>query len=111
MDGQPSPYVGRVLRFLQDCRTQFLRTRAFAQRLKAMDLLEPMRARIPAPGRQLAAGGFSVVRRERLKALPDDRLSHLAAGDELELPYVHLHSLRQFEALRTHHHPLMEGCT
>lgn len=100
-DGQPSPYVGRVLRFLQDYRAQFLRTRAFAQRLKDMDLLEPMQARIPAPGRQLAVGGFSVVRRERLKALPGDRLSQLAASDELELLYLHLHSLRQFEALRS----------
>lgn len=100
-DGQPSPYVGRVLRFLQDYRAQFLRTRAFAQRLKGMDLLEPMQARIPAPGRQLAVGGFSVVRRERLKALSGERLSQLAASDELELLYLHLHSLRHFEALRS----------
>jgi hypothetical protein len=99
-DGEPSPYVGRVLRFLQEYRAQFLRTRAFAQRLKEMDLLEPMQARIPAPGRQLAVGGFSVVRRDRLKALPGERLSQLAAGDELELLYLHLQSLRHFEALR-----------
>jgi hypothetical protein len=99
-DMQPSPYVGRVLHFLQDYRAQFLRTQAFCDRLRELDLLEPMHARVSGDGARFALAGFSVVSRERLKGLPAERLAALAASDELELLYLHLHSLRNFAPLR-----------
>jgi len=99
-DLQPSPYVGRVLRFLQEYRVQFLRTQAFCDRLRDLDLLEPMQARFGLEGAKFALGGFSVVSQAKLKALPADTLAALAASDELELLYLHLHSLRSFAALR-----------
>ena len=99
-EGQPSPYVEKVLRFLQEYRAQFLRTRAFCSRLKELDLLEPMQARVGLGGRQLSLGGFSVVNRDRLQAIPGDQLAQLAGADELELVYLHLQSLRNFETLR-----------
>jgi hypothetical protein len=99
-DGQPSPYVNRVLRFLQEYRSQFVRTRAFCRRLEELGLLVPMQARVTGEGVQLSLGGFSVVDRSRLKALPADRLVELVASEELELVYLHLQSLRNFDALR-----------
>lgn len=99
-DLQPSPYVSRVLRFLQEYRAQFMRTRAFCRRLGELDLLEPMQARVLAGDTYLSLGGFSIVSRDRLKALPVDKLGELAVTDELELIYLHLQSLRNFEALR-----------
>jgi hypothetical protein len=40
------------------------------------------------------------VNRDRLKALPPETLAEMAKADELELIYLHLHSLRNFDALR-----------
>lgn len=105
-DLQPSPYVGRVLRFLQEYRAQFVRTRAFCDRLQALDLLEPVQVRFTVGGAQMSLGGFSAVSRDRLKALPVDRLGELARSDELELLYLHLHSLRNFEALKNRQPPV-----
>lgn len=100
-EGQPSPYVGRVLRFLQEYRAQFLRTAAFCRRLKELDLLEPVQARFTAGQATMSLSGFSRVNRERMKALTGDQLGDLARTDELELLYLHLHSLRNFEGLRS----------
>jgi len=36
----------------------------------------------------------------RLKALPPETLADMAKTDELELIYMHLHSLRNFDLLR-----------
>jgi hypothetical protein len=40
------------------------------------------------------------VNRDKLKALSGDTLSELAKTDELELLYLHLQSMRNFDGLR-----------
>jgi hypothetical protein len=100
-DGQPSPYVENVLKFLQEYQNQFLRTQAFCNKLKELDLLEPMQAQVvTGSGSRIALGGFLAVSRTKLKALPGDKLAELAATDELELLYLHLQSMRNFEGLK-----------
>jgi hypothetical protein len=100
-DGQPSAYVQQVIRFLQEYRHQFERSRAFGERLQALGLLQPMRADLVLPDGQLTTlGGFLAVDRERLKALPAEALQALVRDDALELVYLHLQSLRHFETLR-----------
>jgi hypothetical protein len=99
-EGLPSQYVEKVTRFLQEYRAQFLRTRRFCRRLQELGLLEPMQARVAVGDRQLALGGFAAVDRRKLKAVPPERLAELVGSDELELVYLHLQSLRNFEALR-----------
>jgi hypothetical protein len=100
-DGQPSPYVENVLKFLQEYQNQFLRTQAFCTKLKELDLLEPMQAQVvTGSGSRIALGGFLAVSRTKLKALPGDKLAELAATDELELLYLHLQSMRNFEGLK-----------
>jgi hypothetical protein len=44
--------------------------------------------------------GFLVVDRKRLKALPAETLHQLAATDELELIYLHLQSVLNFNTVK-----------
>ena len=100
-DGRPSGYVDNVLKFLQEFRAQFLRTQAFCKKVQELDLLEPMQAQVDlASGERLALGGFKAVNRQKLKALPGEKLASLAQTDELELLYLHLHSMHNFSSLR-----------
>jgi len=100
-DGKPTPYVDNVLKFLQEYRAQFLRTQAFCAKLKDLNLLEPMRAEFTlAGGEKTTLTGFQAVDRARLKALPAQTLSELAASDELELIYLHLQSMRNFNEVK-----------
>jgi hypothetical protein len=89
-----------VLTFLQEYQAQFQRTRQFCQKLKEHNLLDPMQAQITTKsGEKLSLSGFLTVNRDRLKALPDAVLAELAKTDELELIYLHLHSMRNFGTL------------
>jgi len=100
-DGKPSPYVDNVLKFLQEYQAQFNRTRAFCRKVKELDLLEPMQAQIAmGSGERLSLGGFWAVSRAKLKALPGEKLAELAKTDELELLYMHLQSMRNFNLLK-----------
>ena len=100
-DGKPTPYVENVLKFLQEYQAQFLRTQAFCNKVRELDLLEPMQAQVElGTGERLALGGFMAINRAKLKALPGDKLAELAKTDELELLYLHLASMRNFLGLR-----------
>ena len=56
-------------------------------------------------GKRLSLGGFMAINRDRLKALPGDTLAELIKTDELELIYLHLQSMRNFERLRERLYP------
>ena len=99
-DKKPTPYVERVLKFLEQYQIEFQRTQAFCKRLLELDLLEPMRAQAElGTGEKLSLGGFMAVNRDKAKALPPEKLAELAKSDELELLYLHLHSMRNFPAM------------
>jgi SapC len=100
-EGKPTAYVDNVLKFLQEYQAQFQRTQAFCRKVKELELLEPMQAQVSmAGGQRLSLGGFWAVNRAKLKALGGERLAELARTDELELLYLHLQSMRNFDALR-----------
>ncbi len=100
-DGKPSAYTERVLRFLQEYQAAYERTRSFGRRVKALGLLEPMRAQVVTPkGNKFSLGGFFGVQRGRLRALPAESLQQLASTDELELLYLQMHSMRNFEDVK-----------
>ena len=100
VDGEQTQYLGGVLAFLKDSQAHFMRTQAFCKKLKELDLLEPMRAQFTLKsGQQFGLEGFLALSREKLKALPGDKLAELARTDELELMYLHLHSMRNFSAM------------
>jgi len=99
-DRKPTSYVSNVLKFLEQYQLEFRRTQAFCDKLKQLGLLEPMRAQANLKsGERLALTGFMAVSRDKLKALPADKLAELARTDELELLYLHLQSMRNFAAM------------
>lgn len=100
-DGKPTDYVDNVLKFLQDFQAQFVRTQAFCNKVRELKLLEPVQAQVElTSGERLSLSGFMAVNRQRLKAVPGDKLAELAQSDELELLYLHLQSMRNFLTLR-----------
>ena len=99
-DGKPTPYVDNVLKFLQEYRTQFMRTKAFTKKLAEHKLLEPMQAQFRLGEDKMSLGGFMAIDRQKLKALPGEVLAQLAATDELELMYLHLQSMRNFSEVK-----------
>lgn len=97
-DGEQTQYLKGILRFLQDYQARFARTQTFCDRLVELDLLQPMQAQFAlATGERRTLGGFRVVDREKLKALPEDVLADMCKKDELECVYLHLASLRHFQ--------------
>ncbi len=100
-DGSPTPYIERVLDFVKEYQTQFVQTQAFGRRLYELDLLEPMQAQVSTPaGAKLSLSGFMVVNRRRLRALGPAQLHALMQSDSLELAYLHLHSMRNFNDVK-----------
>jgi hypothetical protein len=100
-DAKPSAYTQNVLKFVQEYQTHFERTKIFGKHLKEMGLLEPMQATVTTPkGEQLKLGSFMAVSRAKLRALSAEQLSQLAKTDELELVYLHLYSMRNFNEVK-----------
>jgi hypothetical protein len=100
-DGKPTAYVDNALRFLREYQAQFHRTQEFCKKVQELDVLAPVRAELDlASGERRSFGGFMAIDRAKLRALPADKLAELARTDELELLYLHLHSLRNFNAVR-----------
>ncbi len=100
-DGKPTPYVEKVLEFLKEYQAHFERTRVFCRRIKELGLLEPMQANVTTPkDEKLTLSGFLAVRRDKLRALDGETLQQLAKNDELELLYLHLASMRNFNAVK-----------
>lgn len=100
-DGEMSPFVTNVLNFLQEYQIQFARTQAFCARIEELDLLEPMQAQVTVEGGEsMLLSGFQAVNRDRLKKVAPEKLGELVATDELELLYLHLQSMSNFEALK-----------
>jgi hypothetical protein len=100
-DGKPTPYVERVLKFLQEYQAQFERTRQFGRKIMELGLLEPMQAQVSTPnGEKLSLNGFHGVSREKLRKLDGEALAALARTDELELLYLQMHSMRNFVGVK-----------
>lgn len=100
-DGKPTPYVDQVLNFLKEYQSHFLRTQVFGRRLKEWGLLEPMTARVSTPsGGKLSLTGFMAASRAKLRQLDPEKLAELAKTDELELLYLHLYSMRNFNDVK-----------
>lgn len=98
--GEQTTYVRSVLEFLKAYQVQFQRTQALGRKLRDLDLLDPMEAQVTlAAGQLVTLGGFQIVSREKLKALPAETVAELLKRDELELIFTHLASLNNFTAM------------
>ena len=100
-DGVATGFTNRMLDFLKEFQAQHERTKAFAAKLVELDLLQSVEAHIPLPGQPARTlTGFQVVNREKLRALPAETIEPMFRGEELELIYLHLFSLRNLDHLR-----------
>lgn len=98
--GERSEYLGRMLKFTSDYQAQFNRTQLFAKRLADLDLLEPAQAQFrDADGKQSSLTGFKTIKRDALRQIPAETLAEMAKTDELELCYLHLHSLNNLPTM------------
>ena len=100
-DGEQTVFLKNVIAFLSEYQAQHECSRAFGATLSEFGLLEPGEIHLPLPGdpeRRLR--GFKIVSREKLRALPVERLAGLHASGELELIYLHLFSLGNLARLQ-----------
>jgi hypothetical protein len=98
--GERTPYLQSILEFANAYQGEHQRTRQFGEILKSLDILEPSEAKITLPdGTLRSLIGFQCVSRGKLKALNADKLAGMLANDALELIYLHLYSMRNFDAL------------
>jgi hypothetical protein len=99
-EGKPTAYVENVLKFLEQFQIEQRRTQALCRKLQELNLLEPMRAQFNlGSGEQLALTGFMAVARDRIRTLNPEALAELVKSDQLELIYLHLQSMRNFQAM------------
>lgn len=93
-EGNRTQYLQGMLDFTTEYQRQFMRTKQFVQRLESLDLFEPISANFTdSENRTRRITGFSRIKRDVLKAIPQDTLLEMFATDELELCYLHLLSL------------------
>lgn len=99
-DGQPSALTQQALAFCDAFQAEAAATRAFADALRAQDLLVDRRADATLPnGRKLGLEGFQVVDADRFRALPHDVVIDWHAKGYLSWISFHLASLDLFPAL------------
>lgn len=94
-DGERTQYLENMLNFVTEYQRQHSGTKAFCKRLSDLGLLEP--ATLSAPeesGEVRRLVGFQVLSRQKFKAIDDSKLLEMFRRDELELCYLHMHSLK-----------------
>lgn len=101
-DGQPTPYVQNVLKFLETCQIELKRSQLFCKKLQELGLFEPMQAKLRLDGGEVVSLiGFMGINRRKLASLPDETLASMAKTGQMELIYSHLHSLRNLTGIKS----------
>jgi hypothetical protein len=100
-DGEQTTFLKNVMGFLGEYQAQTEATSGFAKILSDLNLLEEAEAHLPLPAdpeRRLR--GFLIVNREKLRALPADKVAELNKSGALELIYLHLSSMMNLGRLQ-----------
>jgi len=99
-DGNRTQYLGTMLQFASDYQTQHTVTRAFTDRIRELDLLEPATATASLPnGTRLSLGGFQRISIDRLAALDDAAVLDLFRSGMLGVIHAHLASMSRLSGL------------
>lgn len=100
-DGEQTGFLKNIMSFLSDYQSQVQATRGFVKKLEDLGLLDGAEAHLPTPtDPERRLRGFLIVSRDKLRALPADKLAELNATGELELIYTHLLSLNNLQRLQ-----------
>lgn len=92
-DGNETPYLKRVLEFLQLFHAETQRTMAFATRLKELGLLVPKVINVEHGSERQAMGGLWIVDEQKLRGIDDARVLELFRSGYLAWIEAHLLSL------------------
>ncbi|HEX2542774.1 MAG TPA: SapC family protein [Caldimonas sp.] len=99
-DARPAPALRRAIEFLERFELEAERTRAFCERVVALDVLKEMKAEATLPGgEKISVDGFHAIDEDRLHALPDATVLELHRTGMLALMQVHLLSLANIRHL------------
>lgn len=99
-EGEQTQYLKNILEFLKAYQIQFQQTQTFCNKLRELDILDPMQAQFePVSGERFSLSGFMAINREKLKKIPGDKLAELIQTDELELIYLHLQSMQNISKI------------
>ncbi len=90
---EDGPMLDEVKDFCRKFQTHIDRTTQFCQKMKALDLLVPVRVADSDTSGKVDFDGFAVVERQRIWDLEDEVLLDLMKSDTMELLYMHLFSI------------------
>lgn len=90
-DGQATPFLQEMIKFLDAFELEVQRTRVLCRRIVDLDLLKPVQIDVKlADGQPFAAGGMMIIDEDKLKALPEATATDLLRSGMLGLLYAHL---------------------
>jgi hypothetical protein len=99
-DGEPSAFVGNMIKFMNDYQADYQRTLAFTNHLQKLDLLKEGNAKFTrSTGEEFLVNGLWTVDEAKLNALSDENLLKLVKSGELGRIHAHLISLSNFGQL------------
>jgi hypothetical protein len=98
-DGTETPYLKRVLDFLQLFHTEAQRTATFANRLKELGLLVPKVINVERGSERQSVGGLWIVDAAKLRGIDDARAVELFRSGYLAWIEAHLLSLGSLSRL------------
>ena len=98
-DGQETPWLEEIKRFLLSFRQEMSNGRDFASHLAALELLQDGVIEYTLDGGKSALRGFKTVNEDTLRALDAAALQDLAAKGWLGWIYAHLLSIQQVQRL------------
>jgi hypothetical protein len=99
-NGDNSPFLNEALEFLKHFTASALQTEKFCKTLKDLNILSPLKIAVSGPDKKkYSIRGALAVDRTKLKNINGFKLKELAKDDTLELIYLHLNSLKNFDNL------------
>ena len=94
-DGNRMQYLENMLDFVTQYQRQHIVSHEFCKRLAHLGLLEPATLNVTDVDDEVRRLiGFQIINREKFKALPDVELLKMFRSDEIELCFLHMHSMQ-----------------
>lgn len=90
-DGEATPHLQEVIKFLDGFEAEMQRTRGLCRRLAELDLFKPVQIDVTLEdGSKLSAGGVQMIDEEKIRALPEAVVLELVRNGALGLVYAHV---------------------
>ena len=98
--GAASEFVTKAQKFAEEFAKSSVLTGQFCGMLKELEVLTPMRITLTAPDREKREiAGLLTVNRDKLKALPNDKIKELMQSNLMEMIFLHLQSLGNLRSM------------